>query len=77
MTDKKTKAIIAILNRILETELAGVVHYMHYSLMAYGYHRIPIVGWLKDNASEGLAHAHRAGGVLRAAQGGGGAFGAD
>lgn len=61
MTDKKTKAIIAILNRIMETELAGVVRYTHYSLMVYGYHRIPIVGWLKDNASEGLAHAHRAG----------------
>ena len=61
MTDKKTKAIIAILNRIMETELAGVVRYTHYSLMVYGYHRIPIVGWLKDNASEGLMHAHRAG----------------
>ena len=29
--------------------------------MIYGYNRIPIVGWMKGNAEEGLAHAHRAG----------------
>ena len=58
---KKTKAIIAILNRIMETELAGVVRYTHYSLMVYGYNRIPIVGWLNTNATESLTHAHRAG----------------
>ena len=33
MTDKNTKSIIAILNRIMETELAGVVRYTHYSLI--------------------------------------------
>jgi bacterioferritin len=58
---KKTKALIAILNRIMETELAGVVRYTHYALMVYGYNRIPIVGWLKANADEGLLHARRAG----------------
>lgn len=52
---------IAALNQILETELAGVVRYTHYSLMVYGYNRIPIVSWLKGNATESLAHAHRAG----------------
>lgn len=52
---------IAALNQIMETELAGVVRYTHYSLMVYGYNRIPIVSWLKSNASEGLAHAHKAG----------------
>lgn len=61
MNDKKTKALIGILNRIMETELAGVVRYTHYSLMVYGYNRIPIVEWLKSNANESLAHAHRAG----------------
>ena len=45
----------------MELELAGVVRYTHYSLMVYGYNRIPIVDWLKGNASEGLAHAHKAG----------------
>ncbi len=30
-------AVIATLNRILELELAGVVHYTHYALMVYGF----------------------------------------
>jgi bacterioferritin len=55
------QSMIQALNHILELELAGVVKYTHYSLMVYGYNRIPIVSWLKGNAEEGLAHAHRAG----------------
>lgn len=55
------KMAISALNKILETELAGVVRYTHYSLMVYGYNRIPIVSWLKSNAQEGLDHAHKAG----------------
>jgi hypothetical protein len=35
--------VVAILNNILETELAGVVRYTHYALMVYGYSRIPTV----------------------------------
>ena len=58
--DEKKKAI-EILNEIMELELAGVVRYTHYSLMVYGYNRIPIVSWLKGNADEGLTHAHKAG----------------
>jgi len=61
LDDKTTKAAIDALNRIMELELAGVVKYTHYSLMVYGYNRIPIVSWLKDNAEEGLNHAHKAG----------------
>jgi bacterioferritin len=57
---QKTLAIDA-LNRIMELELAGVVKYTHYALMVYGYNRIPIVSWLKDNATESLTHAHKAG----------------
>ena len=53
--------IIDKLNQIMELELAGVVRYTHYSLMIYGYNRIPIVSWMKSNAAEGLDHAHRAG----------------
>ncbi len=52
---------IKALNKIMELELAGVVKYTHYSLMVYGYNRIPIVSWLKGNADESLAHAHKAG----------------
>lgn len=61
LTEPQKQAAIAALNKILETELAGVVRYTHYSLMVYGYNRIPIVSWFKANADEGLAHAHRAG----------------
>ena len=61
MDNAKTKAAIKALNRIMEYELAGVVKYTHYSLMVYGYNRIPIVSWLKANADESLAHAHKAG----------------
>lgn len=60
---EKTVAIEA-LNRIMETELAGVVKYTHYSLMVFGYNRIPIVSWLKGNATESLDHVHRAGELL-------------
>jgi bacterioferritin len=45
----------------MELELAGVVRYTHYSLMVYGYNRIPIVSWLKGNADESLLHARKAG----------------
>jgi bacterioferritin len=62
MKDKKNlKQAINVLNRIMEAELAGVVRYTHYSLMVFGYNRIPIVSWLKSNADEGLQHAQKAG----------------
>lgn len=61
MNETEKQQVIDVLNRILELELAGVVRYTHYSLMVYGYNRIPIVSWLKGNADESLAHAHRAG----------------
>lgn len=55
------KKVIAALNTILENELAGVVRYTHYSLMVYGHNRIPIVKWLRDQATESLDHAAQAG----------------
>lgn len=61
MDDAQTQTAIDALNRIMELELAGVVKYTHYSLMVYGYNRIPIVSWLKGNADESLVHAHKAG----------------
>ncbi len=54
-------AVIGVLNNILELELAGVVRYTHYSLLIFGYSRIPIVGWLREQADESLIHAQRAG----------------
>jgi bacterioferritin len=61
MDDKEKLHAIEILNKIMELELAGVVRYTHYSLMVYGYNRIPIVSWLKANSNESLLHAHKAG----------------
>jgi bacterioferritin len=55
------KSVVKVLNKILELELAGVVRYTHYSLMVYGYNRIPIVGWLREQATESLTHAQAAG----------------
>ncbi|RWX55558.1 bacterioferritin [Photobacterium chitinilyticum] len=61
MNDSEKQQVIDLLNNIMEVELAGVVRYTHYSLMVFGYNRIPIVSWLKGNANEGLTHAHKAG----------------
>jgi bacterioferritin len=54
-------AAVALLNEILETELAGVVRYTHYALMVFGYSRIPIVSWLRSEATTSLEHANEAG----------------
>jgi bacterioferritin len=59
-------AVLDVLNRILEAELAGVVRYTHYSLMVYGYNRIPIVHWLRGQAEESLTHAQDVGEYITA-----------
>jgi len=53
--------VIETLNQILEHELSGVVRYTHYSLMVYGHSRIPIIDWLRSQATESLAHAQAVG----------------
>ena len=53
--------VVAVLNRLLESELAGVVRYTHYSFLVFGYGRIPIVSWLRQQAGESLAHAQQVG----------------
>jgi bacterioferritin len=59
-----TDAVVSVLNNILEAELAGVVRYTHYSLMVFGYNRIPIVSWMRNQATESLAHANEAGELI-------------
>jgi bacterioferritin len=54
-------AAVKLLNQIMEAELAGVVRYTHYSLMIFGHNRIPIVSWLRNEATVCLAHANEAG----------------
>ncbi|MCK9609464.1 MAG: bacterioferritin [Methylomonas sp.] len=57
-------AVIQVLNKILEAELAGVVRYTHYALMVFGYNRIPIVSWMRAQANESLMHANEAGELI-------------
>ena len=64
MKNDEKNQIIETLNRILEMELAGAVHYTHYSFMVYGYNRIPIVKWLEEQATESMAHARAAGEIV-------------
>jgi bacterioferritin len=55
------QAVVGVLNRLLEAELAGVVRYTHYSFLVFGYSRIPIVSWLREQANESLMHAQQVG----------------
>ncbi len=64
MKELDTEATQALLNRIMEFELAGVVRYTHYSLMIAGPNRIPIVQFMKAQATESLLHASTAGEIL-------------
>ena len=56
-----TQKVIGCLNAVLELELAGVVRYLHYSLMVFGHARIPIISWMRNQATEGMNHAAMAG----------------
>jgi bacterioferritin len=62
--DFDKQAAVATLNGILEMELAGVVRYTHYSLMVFGYSRIPIVSWLRGEAETSIQHAQQAGEIV-------------
>ena len=59
-----TNKACAILNEIMEYELAGVVRYTHSAMMISGPYRIPIVAFLKEQASESLLHAQGAGELI-------------
>lgn len=62
--DLDRAAVVSTLNKILEMELAGVVRYTHFSLMVFGHNRIPIVAWLRGQATEALSHAQEAGELI-------------
>jgi bacterioferritin len=53
--------VVKTLNEIVELELAGAVRYTQYSLMVFGHARIPIIGWMREQAAESLTHAAMAG----------------
>src|SRR5262245_54285126 len=55
------KRIADALERLHSNELSGVVRYLHYAHMIFGANRIPIVGWLKEQATESMDHAWKVG----------------
>jgi bacterioferritin len=59
-------AVLETLNSILEMELGGAIHYTHYSFVVFGHSRIPIVSWLRDQASQSMTHANEAGDLITA-----------
>jgi bacterioferritin len=69
MKELNVEKTVAILNEILEYELAGVVRYTHYALMVSGPHRIPIVDFMKAQATESLMHAHQVGEIITGLEG--------
>ncbi len=64
MAELDKDKVVSLLNHILEQELAGVVRYTHYSFLVFGHNRIPIVSWLRDQATESLTHAQQAGEMI-------------
>lgn len=57
-------AVMETLNDILEMEMGGAIRYTHYSFIVFGHSRIPIVSWLRDQASQSITHAHEAGDLI-------------
>ena len=64
MKEINSELVCNILNEIMEYELAGVVRYTHSAMMVSGPYRIPIVAFLKEQASESLMHAQQAGELI-------------
>src|SRR5437867_12483200 len=58
--------VVGLLIKVLEAELADAVRYTHYSFMVFGYNRIPIVSWLREQATESMTHATAAGEIINA-----------
>ena len=69
MDNLDVQATVDLLNAIMECELAGVVRYTHYALMVTGPNRIPIVDFMKGQASESLLHAQQVGEILTGLEG--------
>jgi bacterioferritin len=58
--------VVESLRRAHSNELSGMVRYLHYAHMIFGANRIPIVEWLRAQASESMDHAWKIGEKLTA-----------
>lgn len=57
MSKQNNKKALECLNKIFQSEMAGIVRYLHYSFMIMGHNRIPIQKWFRDQAAESTAHS--------------------
>lgn len=53
--------VMDCLVHIFQSEMAGIIRYLHYSFMIMGHNRIPIQKWFRDQAQESMAHATQIG----------------
>lgn len=53
----KTHPALATLQKVFACEMAGIVRYLHYSLMIMGHNRIPIQKWFREQANEAMKHS--------------------
>jgi len=58
---KNNEKILDCLSKIFQSEMAGIMRYLHYSFMIMGHNRIPIQKWFRDQAQEATDHAILAG----------------
>lgn len=49
--------VMNCLNKLFQSEMAGIIRYMHYSFMIMGHNRIPIQKWFREQAQESMDHA--------------------
>ncbi|MBC7690260.1 MAG: ferritin-like domain-containing protein [Methylotenera sp.] len=52
-----SKEVLACLSKCFQSEMAGIMRYLHYSFMIMGHNRIPIQKWFRDQATESTDHA--------------------
>ncbi len=64
MAEIDKQKVLAVLNSILEHELAGVVRYTHFSFMVVGDGRLPVVSWLRAQADDSFLHDPAAGEIF-------------
>ena len=69
MKELDQQKTIALLNTIMEYELAGVVRYTHYALMVTGPYRLSLVPFFQQQATESLTHAQQVGEILTGLEG--------
>jgi bacterioferritin len=53
--------VIKKLNEMMNLEISGAMKYLQYSYYVFGLNRIPIVGFLREQATESIGHSTKLG----------------